>query len=80
MLLLLCAGLKFSYFFASTRFLIKKNVIVLLNVLQEIVWQVPTKTCLFKVAFVKYLLKMNQRSFSLCVNFLLTLILQSLTS
>ena len=40
--------------------------------------QVPARTCLFKVAFVNYQLKIIPRSFSLCVNFLLSLILQTL--
>ena len=52
---ILCAGLQFSFFFVSTRFLIKRErystfkcVIIKNNM------QVQTKRCLFKVTFVKY--------------------------
>lgn len=65
---ILCAKSEFSYFFANTQFLIKKNVIPLLNVLSELTCQVRTKRNLFKdifATFVKCQLKKLQQSFSL---------------
>ena len=45
------------------------NVIALQDILQKITSQISTRTSLFKVVFVKYQLKIVQRSFSLWVNF-----------
>ena len=67
----------FLIFFASTPFLIKKSLISLWNCYKKITCEVSNKRCLFKVASVKYELKIIQRSFSLWeVSHFLTLILQ----
>ena len=70
---ILCAGF---LPFASTRFLIKKTYVIS----NKKTCQVPTKRCSFKVAFVRYQLKIIYRIFLLWIKFLLTLALQLLTS
>ena len=50
---------------ARSQFFIKMNLIALQIVLQKITYQIPTTSCLFKVSFAKYQLKIAQRSLPL---------------
>ena len=72
---ILCARLKFPYFFCWIPISYQKEHN---STFKCITGQIPTKRCLFKIEFVKYQFKVIQRRFSLWVNFLLTLILQLL--